>query len=466
MTYRHIVGPKTHVFADLATLMAKATPLRSGDRLAGIAAESAEEGMAARWCLSEVPLSEILAKPLIPYEEDDVTRLILDTHDAVAFREIAHLTVGDFREFLIKASSETLTRISPGITPEIAAAVSKIMRHQDLILVARKCRVVTKFRNTIGLPGRLSVRLQPNHPTDDAAGITAAIVDGLSYGCGDAVIGLNPASDSVSTLSGLLHLFDDLIQRLAIPTQGCILTHVTTTLEAMNRGLPVDLVFQSIAGTQKANASFGVTLAVLKEAHEAALALKRGTVGDNCMYFETGQGSALSANAHHGIDQQTLEARAYAVARPFRPLLVNTVVGFIGPEYLYDGREIIRAGLEDHFCGKLMGLPLGCDVCYTNHAEADQNDMDTLLTLLGAAGCTFVMGIPGADDVMLNYQSTSFHDSLYVREVLGLKRAPEFEAWLEQIGLTDAEGALLPEGPSARLIAAAPGLSAQKGIAA
>jgi ethanolamine ammonia-lyase large subunit len=460
MPYRHLVGSRSHVFADLATLMAKATPVRSGDRLAGIAAESAEEGMAARWCLADVPLSDILARPLIPYEDDDVTRLILETHDADAFAEIAHLTVGDFREFLLKASSETLARIAPAITPEIAAAVSKIMRNQDLILVAKKCRVVTRFRNTIGLPRRLSVRLQPNHPTDDAAGITASILDGLSYGCGDAVIGLNPASDSVATLSGLLRLFDDLIQRLAIPTQGCILTHVTTTIDAIEEGLPVDLVFQSIAGTQAANASFGVTLPILKEAHEAALGLKRGTLGDNVMYFETGQGSALSANAHHGIDQQTLEARAYAVARPFRPLLVNTVVGFIGPEYLYDGKEIIRAGLEDHFCGKLMGLPLGCDVCYTNHAEADQNDMDTLLTLLGAAGCTFVMGIPGADDVMLNYQSTSFHDSLYVREVLGLKRAPEFEAWLTTIGLTDAQGALLPEGPSARLIAAAPGLAA------
>ena len=456
MAYRHVVGSRTHVFADLAALMAKATPVRSGDRLAGIAAESAEEEGAARWCLAEVGLREILARPLIPYEDDDVTRLVLDTHDADAFAEIAHLTVGDFREFLLTASSETLARIAPGITPEIAAAVCKIMRNQDLILVARKCRVVTRFRNTIGLPGRLAVRIQPNHPTDDPAGITASILDGLSYGCGDAVIGLNPASDSVSALSGLLHLFDDLIRRLEIPTQGCILTHVTTTLEAMNRGLPVDLVFQSIAGTQGANASFGVTLPILREAHEAALALKRGTVGDNCMYFETGQGSALSAGQHHGIDQQTLEARAYAVARPFRPLLVNTVVGFIGPEYLYDGKEIIRAGLEDHFCGKLMGVPLGVDVCYTNHAEADQNDMDTLLTLLGAAGCNFIMGVPGADDVMLNYQSTSFHDSLYLREVLGLKRAPEFEDWLTRIGLTDPAGSLLPQGSSARLIAAAP----------
>ncbi|NGM35131.1 ethanolamine ammonia-lyase subunit EutB [Methylobacterium sp. DB0501] len=446
MSYRHVVGPRTFVFADLADLMAKASPPRSGDRLAGLAAESAEECVAARWCLAEVPLPEILARPLIPYEADDVTRLILDLHDDAAFRPIAHLTVGDFREFLLAASSETLARIAPGVTPEIAAAVSKIMRNQDLILVARKARVVTRLRNTIGLPGTLAVRLQPNHPSDDPAGITASILDGLSYGCGDACIGINPASDSVQGLTGLLHLLAELIDRFAIPTQGCVLTHVTTTLEAMNRGVPVDLVFQSIAGTQAANASFGVTLPLLKEAHEAALALKRGTVGDNVMYFETGQGSALSADAHHGIDQQTLEARAYAVARAFRPLLVNTVVGFIGPEYLYDGKEIIRAGLEDHFCGKLMGVPLGVDVCYTNHAEADQDDMDTLLTLLGAAGVTYVMGVPGADDVMLNYQSTSFHDQLYLREVMGLRRAPEFSDWLARMGLTDAAGALLPGG--------------------
>ncbi|KQO78575.1 MAG: ethanolamine ammonia-lyase subunit EutB [Methylobacteriaceae bacterium] len=460
MPYRHTVGPRTHVFADLATLMAKATPVRSGDCLAGIAAESAEENMAARWCLAEVPLKEILARPLIPYDEDDVTRLILDDHDEAAFAEIAALTVGDFREFLLTASSETLARIAPGVTPEIAAAVSKIMRNQDLILVAKKCRVVTRFRNTIGLPGTLAVRLQPNHPTDDPAGVTASILDGLSYGCGDAVIGINPVSDSIQTMGTLLRLFDGIIGRLEIPTQACVLTHVTTTLDAMNRGLPVDLVFQSIAGTQRANASFGVTLPILQEAHEAALALKRGTLGDNVMYFETGQGSALSADAHHGIDQQTLEARAYAVARRYRPLLVNTVVGFIGPEYLYNGKEIIRAGLEDHFCGKLMGVPLGVDVCYTNHAEADQDDMDTLLTLLGAAGCTYVMGIPGADDVMLNYQSTSFHDQLYIREVLGLRRAPEFEEWLARIGLTGADGTLLPGGAEARLLTAAPELAA------
>ncbi|GJD99706.1 ethanolamine ammonia-lyase subunit EutB [Methylobacterium isbiliense] len=459
MAYRHVVGPRTWVFSDLAELMAKASPIRSGDRLAGIAAGSAEESVAARWCLADRPLTDLINRPLIPYEDDDVTRLILDTHDTAAFAAIAHLTVGDFREFLLTAESATLSAIAPGVTPEIAAAVSKIMRNQDLILVARKARVVTRFRNTIGLPGTMAVRLQPNHPGDDPAGITAAILDGLAYGCGDAVIGINPVSDSVQGLTGLLHLLAEMIDRFAIPTQGCVLTHVTTTMEAMERGVPVDLVFQSIAGTQAANASFGVTLALLKEAHEAALALRRGSLGDNVMYFETGQGSALSANAHHGIDQQTLEARAYAVARAFRPLLVNSVVGFIGPEYLYDGKEIIRAGLEDHFCGKLMGVPLGVDVCYTNHAEADQDDMDTLLTLLGAAGVTYVMGVPGADDVMLNYQSTSFHDQLYLREVLGLKRAPEFAAWLDRMGLADAEGRLRPGG-AAPLLAAAPGLAA------
>ena len=465
MPYRHTVGPRTHVFADLATLMAKATPVRSGDCLAGIAAESAEENMAARWCLAEVPLKEILARPLIPYEEDDVTRLILDDHDEAAFAEIAGLTVGDFREFLLTAPSGTLARIAPGVTPEIAAAVCKIMRNQDLILVAKKCRVVTRFRNTIGLPGTLAVRLQPNHPTDDPAGVTASILDGLSYGCGDAVIGINPVSDSIQTMGTLLSLFDGIIDRLEIPTQACVLTHVTTTLDAMNRGLPVDLVFQSIAGTQRANASFGVTLPILQEAHEAALALKRGTLGDNVMYFETGQGSALSADAHHGIDQQTLEARAYAVARRYRPLLVNTVVGFIGPEYLYNGKEIIRAGLEDHFCGKLMGVPLGVDVCYTNHAEADQDDMDGLMTLLTVAGCSFLIAVPGSDDIMLNYQSLSFHDVLTLRTTLGVRAAPEFEAWLARIGLTDAAGTLLPEGPSARLIAAAPGLTERGGAA-
>ncbi|MCK0209911.1 ethanolamine ammonia-lyase subunit EutB [Starkeya koreensis] len=462
MPYRHVVGPQTYAFADLKDLMAKATPLRSGDMLAGVAAASAEENVAARMCLAEVPLTAFLSEALVPYEADEVTRLIIDTHDAAAFRPVSHMTVGDFRDFLLSASatSEALAALAPGVTPEMAAAVSKLMRNQDLIAVARKCRVVTKFRNTIGLPGTMAVRLQPNHPTDDAAGITASILDGLLYGCGDAVIGINPASDSIPALSELLKLTDGIIQRFEIPTQACVLTHVTTSTEVINRGVPVDLVFQSVAGTQAANASFGIDLAVLKEGREAALSLKRGTLGDNVMYFETGQGSALSANAHHGVDQQTLEARAYAVCRPFEPLLVNTVVGFIGPEYLYDGKQIIRAGLEDHFCGKLMGVPLGCDVCYTNHAEADQDDMDTLMTLLGAAGVTYIMGIPGSDDVMLNYQSTSFHDQLYLREVLGLKRAPEFEAWLQRMGITGPDGRLKAHRGNHPLLAAAPELAA------
>ncbi|WAC26578.1 ethanolamine ammonia-lyase subunit EutB [Ancylobacter sp. SL191] len=462
MAYRHIVGSQTYVFADLRELMAKATPIRSGDMLAGVAAGSAEENVAARMCLAEVPLATFLTHALVPYEIDEVTRLIIDTHDAVAFRPIAHMTVGDFRDFLLSpvATSEVLAALAPGITPEMAAAVSKLMRNQDLIIVAKKCRVVTRFRNTIGLPGTMAVRLQPNHPTDDPAGITASILDGLLYGCGDATIGINPASDSLPVLSDLLKLTDEIIQRFEIPTQSCVLTHVTTSTDVINRGVPVDLVFQSVAGTEAANASFGISLATLKEGHEAALSLKRGTLGDNVMYFETGQGSALSANAHHGVDQQTLEARAYAVCRPFRPLLVNTVVGFIGPEYLYDGKQIIRAGLEDHFCGKLMGVPLGCDVCYTNHAEADQDDMDTLMTLLGAAGVTYIMGIPGSDDVMLNYQSTSFHDQLYLREVLGLKRAPEFEAWLQRMGVTGPDGRLKPQRGNHPLLAVAPELAA------
>jgi ethanolamine ammonia-lyase large subunit len=334
------------------------------------------------------------------------------------------------------------------------------MRNQDLVLGAKKANVVTKFRNTIGLPGHMSVRLQPNHPTDDKKGIAASIVDGLMYGCGDAVIGINPASDNATAITDLLQMMDDIIRRFEIPTQSCVLTHVTSTIDAIGRGAPVDLVFQSIGGTEAVNLSFGVTLAHLKEGREAALSIKRGTVGDNCMYFETGQGSALSADAHHGCDQQTLEARAYAVARQFKPLLVNTVVGFIGPEYLYNGKEIIRAGLEDHFCGKLLGLPMGCDVCYTNHAEADQDDMDILLLMLGAAGVTFIMGIPGADDIMLNYQSTSFHDALYVREALGLKRAPEFEAWLAKIGVTDAVGHLAPHRPGNPLLTHAQGMAA------
>jgi ethanolamine ammonia-lyase large subunit len=441
MSYRATVGHRVYGFADLRELMAKASPARSGDTLAGVAAETARERVAAQAALADVPLATFLSQAVVPYESDDITRLIIDTHDAVAFAPVRHLTVGGLRDWLLcdAATPEALAALAPGLTPEMAAAASKVMRNQDLILVASRCRVVTRFRNTLGLPGSLAVRLQPNHPTDSAAGILASIVDGLMYGAGDAVIGINPAADSVPQLVRLLHLLDDLIARQQIPTQACVLTHVTNTLRAIEQRAPVDLVFQSIAGTEQANRGFGVSLALLDEAHAAALACKRGPLGDNVMYFETGQGSALSANAHHGVDQQTLEARAYAVARRYRPLLVNTVVGFIGPEYLYDGKQIIRAGLEDHFCAKLLGLPMGCDVCYTNHAEADQNDMDVLLTLLGAAGCTFVMGVPGSDDIMLNYQSTSFHDALYARRVLGLKPAPEFEAWLRQMQIFTAD---------------------------
>lgn len=460
--YRTSWQQTTYRFSDLKELMAKATPLRSGDVLAGVAATSAEENVAAKLTLADLPLKKFLAEAIIPYETDDVTRLIIDEHDGAAFASVASMTVGEFREWLLSEAvdSDVLTRAAPGLTPEMVAAVSKIMRNQDLILVARKASVITKFRDTIGLPGRMAVRLQPNHPTDDIKGIAASIVDGLMYGCGDAVIGINPASDNMTTIIGLMSMLDEVIRRFDIPTQSCILTHVTSTLEAIERGAPVDLVFQSIGGTQALNASFGVTLDVLGQAQEAALSLKRGTVGDNVMYFETGQGSALSADANHGADQQTLEARAYAVARKFKPLLVNTVVGFIGPEYLYNGKEIIRAGLEDHFCGKLLGVPMGCDVCYTNHAEADQDDMDVLLTLLGAAGVTFIMGIPGADDIMLNYQSTSFHDALYVRETLGLKRAPEFEEWLHRIGLTDERGSLRPQSGTHPLLRHAGSLAA------
>jgi ethanolamine ammonia-lyase large subunit len=429
--YSHTVGSLVYKFADLRTLLAKATPPRSGDDLAGLSAASAEERVAAQMVLSDLPLKTFLAEPLIPYESDEVTRLIADQHQPAAFAPVAHLTVGNFRDWLLsdQATGDMLLALAPGLWPEMAAAVSKIMRLQDLVSVAAKIRVVTRFRNTIGLPGRLSTRLQPNHPTDDPQGIAASIIDGLFYGSGDAVIGINPVSDNLATVETLLRMLDRLRDTYQIPTQSCVLAHVTTQMEAMRRGAPVDLVFQSIAGTEAANASFGVNIAMLEEARQQALELKRGTVGDNVMYFETGQGSALSAGAHHAVDQQTCEARAYGLARHFRPLLVNTVVGFIGPEYLYDGKQILRAGLEDHFCGKLLGLPMGCDVCYTNHAEADQDDMDALLTMLGAAGVNYIMGVPGADDIMLNYQSTSFHDALYLRSVFGLRPAPEFEAW-------------------------------------
>ena len=444
--YSATIGTSRYVFPDLRMLMAKASPPRSGDELAGVTAASGEERVAAQYALADLPLTTFLAEHVVPYEDDEVTRLIADTHDAAAFAPIAHLSVGGLRDWLLSdaPTAETLAALAPGVTPEMAAAVSKISRAQDLMVMARKCCVVTRFRNTIGLPGRLSVRLQPNHPTDDPAGIAASILDGLLLGAGDAVIGINPATDSPQRAHALLSMLEEVRVKLDIPTQMCVLAHVTTTLALIADGAPVDLVFQSIAGTQAANRSFGIDLALLAEAQAAALSLARGSVGDNVMYFETGQGSALSAGAHHGVDQQTLEARAYAVARRFRPLIVNSVVGFIGPEYLYDGKQIMRAGLEDHFCGKLLGLPMGVDVCYTNHAEADQDDMDALLALLAAAGVNFVMGVPGADDIMLGYQSTSFHDALAMRDLYGRRPAPEFEAWLARQGLIDQAERIRP----------------------
>jgi ethanolamine ammonia-lyase large subunit len=454
MNYKHTIHNHTWSFNGLRTLLGKASPFRSGDALAGLAAANHKERVAAQMALADVPLKNFLSEAIIPYEQDEVTRLIIDTHDATAFAPVAHVTVGQLRDWLLSDGADTavLKNLAAGLTPEMASAVSKLMRNQDLIAVARKCEVITKFRNTIGLKGRLSVRLQPNHPTDDPKGIAASIVDGLLYGSGDAVIGINPATDSPSAVYTLLTMLDGIRERFHIPTQTCVLCHVTTTMELIGQKAPVDLVFQSIGGTEKTNKSFGIHLNMLKEAYEAVQSLQRGGPGSNCMSFETGPGSALSANAHEGVDQQTCEARAYAVARQFYPLLVNTVVGFIGPEYLFDGRQIIRAALEDHFCGKLLGLPMGVDVCYTNHAEADQDDMDNLLTLLGVAGCNYIMGVPGADDIMLNYQSTSFHDALYVRKVLGLRAAPEFEAWLVQQGIMDGQGNLLPVGASHKLI--------------
>ncbi len=454
MRYSHTLGAHAYHFDGLRTLMARATPPRSGDRLACVSAGSAQERVAAQMALAALPLATFLNEAVVPYEDDAVTRLIIDTHDAAAFATVSHLTVGDFRNWLLgdAATPEALAALAPGLTPEMVAAVSKLCRLQDLVLVARKCRVITRFRGTLGLPQRLATRLQPNHPTDDAAGIAASLLDGLLHGSGDAVIGINPATDYVAQVVRLLQMLDGVITRYAIPTQSCVLTHVTNTLQSIERGAPVDLVFQSIGGTEGTNRSFGIDLALLAEAREAALSLQRGAVfsdgqrGEHVMYFETGQGSALSAGAHHGCDQQTIEARAYAVARHFKPLLVNTVVGFIGPEYLFDGKQIIRAGLEDHFCGKLLGLPMGVDVCYTNHAEADADDMDALLTLLAAAGCTFIMGVPGADDIMLNYQSTSFHDALVMRQLMGLRAAPEFEAWLQRMGVFEpGEGSRLAD---------------------
>ncbi|MCK8615502.1 ethanolamine ammonia-lyase subunit EutB [Gordonia sp. C13] len=454
MIYTQSISGTTYTFDGLVELMAKATPRRSGDELAGCAAESDAERAAAAWQLADLPLTAFLEEQVVPYESDEVTRLIIDTHDRVAFQSIAHLTVGGLRDWFLETSTradsaDQIAAVAPGLTPEMVAAVSKIMRNQDLILVAAAATVTAAFRTTVGLPGRIATRLQPNHPTDDPRGIAAATLDGLLMGCGDAVIGINPATDSPHATSELLYLLDDIRQRFGIPMQSCVLSHVTTTVDLIEKGAPVDLVFQSIAGTEGANRSFGIDMAILREANEAGRSLKRGTVGDNVMYLETGQGSALSANAHLGtggkpVDQQTLETRAYAVARVLEPLLINTVVGFIGPEYLYDGKQIIRAGLEDHFCGKILGLPMGVDVCYTNHAEADQDDMDTLLTLLGVAGAAFVIAVPGADDVMLGYQSLSFHDALYVRQALGLRPAPEFETWLAGLGMADTDGRILP----------------------
>jgi ethanolamine ammonia-lyase large subunit len=453
MTYHHTIRKKSYRFSDLKTLLAKASPHRSGDVLAGLCAESYEARVAAQITLADVPLKVFLNEAIVPYEEDEITRLIIDSHDNLAFSIISSLTVGEFRDWLLRDETDTLIlkNLSTGITPEMAAAVSKLMRNQDLIAVAKKCEVITSFRDTIGLKGHFSTRLQPNHPTDDPKGIAASIIDGLLYGSGDAVIGINPATDSPAEVNNLLLLLDTLRQQFDIPTQSCVLCHITTTLELIRKGAPVDLCFQSIGGTEQSNTSFGINLALLDEAYQATLALKRGTIGNNVMYFETGQGSELSANAHQGVDQQTCEARAYAVARKYKPLLVNTVVGFIGPEYLYDGKQIIRAALEDHFCGKLLGLPMGVDVCYTNHAEADQDDMDNLLTLLGVAGCNFIMGIPGSDDIMLNYQSTSFHDALYLRNVLGLRPAPEFEQWLIKQGISDKQGKPATQ-PDSRLL--------------
>ncbi len=436
------LGNRRYRFEDLRTLLAKASPHRSGDVLAGVAAESEAERVAAQIALADLPLQTFLDEAVVPYEDDDVTRLIIDSHDADAFAPVASKTVGELRDWLLarETGAAELAALAPGLTPEMAAAVSKLMRNRDLIQVARKIRVETAFRTTIGTPGTMGTRLQPNHPTDDPRGVLAAVVDGLSFGCGDAVIGINPATDSPAATTALLQMLDELREAYAIPAQTCVLAHVTTTLEVIGRGAPVDLVFQSIAGTQAANAAFGVTLDLLAEADAAARALGRGTVGSNVMYFETGQGSALSSGTHHGMDLQTAEARAYGVARAFAPLLVNTVVGFLGPEYLYDGKQIHRAGLEDHFCGKLLGLPMGADICHTNHAEADADDMDTLLTSLAVAGCSFFITVPGGDDVMLGYQSAAFHEALYVRDVLGLRAAPEFEAWLVAMGIADEDG--------------------------
>jgi ethanolamine ammonia-lyase large subunit len=428
-------------FSDFRELLAKANEEKSGDQLAGIAAASERERVAAKSALADLALIDLLKNPIIPLETDEVTRLILDTHDASAFERIRSMTVGAFREFILdnQTTGADLKSLKWGITPEMAAAVAKLMSNKDLVLAAAKIHNVTRCRNTMGERGVLGIRLQPNHPSDDVGGILLAAFDGLLYGCGDAVIGVNPATDSVEGVATILSALDRLITAFDIPSQACCLAHITTQLACLDRGAPVDLLFQSVAGTQAANTSFGINLSMLREARERVLEHHRARdvpwVGDNVMYFETGQGSALSADAHHGVDQLTLEARAYGVARAFDPFLVNSVVGFIGPEYLYDERQIIRAGLEDHFMGKLLGLPMGCDVCYTNHAVADQNSADNLMLLLAAAGCNYFMGVPGTDDVMLNYQSTSFHDAIAVRKIFSLRPAPEFLEWLEHTGI-------------------------------
>jgi ethanolamine ammonia-lyase large subunit len=478
--------PKSFQFRNLADLFAKANEEKSGDQLAGLAAESEQERVAAKFALADVPLQQIIDNPLIPPEQDDVTRLILETHDLEthdheSFSIIKSLTVGEFREFILSDETDeaTLKSLHWAITPEIAAAVTKLMSNKDLVLAANKIRVITRCRNTMGQRGVLGIRLQPNHPADDVAGILLSAFDGLIYGCGDAVIGVNPATDAVESVSAILHALQRLIDAYNIPTQACCLGHISTQLKAMERGAPLDLLFQSVAGTQKANESFGITLNMLREGRERVLehhakhkisplintddtdrrvdqgpTVKSQEPKANCMYFETGQGSALSADAHHGVDQLTLEARAYGVARVFKPFLVNSVVGFIGPEYLYDERQIVRAGLEDHFMGKLLGLPMGCDVCYTNHAAADQNSADNLLMLLTSAGCNYFMGVPCSDDVMLNYQSTSFHDALAVRRLFNLQPAPEFLAWLHEMGLyKDGEPAKIEGGARKQLAA-------------
>jgi ethanolamine ammonia-lyase large subunit len=450
MPYSHTVRGEGFTFPDLRDLLAKASEPKSGDALAGIAATSERQRVAAKLALADVTLAEIVDNPLIDPDADDVSRLILDTHDRTAFAPLRSLTVGQFRELLL--ADPNPSRLRWAVMPEVVAAVARLMSNAELVYAAAKVRNVTRCRNTLGERGVFGVRVQPNHPSDDLAGILVAAVEGLAFGCGDAVIGVNPATDSVETVVAILRSLDRLISTLGIPTQACCLAHVTTQLAAMDRGAPVDLLFQSVAGTQAANASFGVSLGALKEGRERVLESHRGRavnwVGEQVMYFETGQGSALSAEAHHGVDQLTLEARAYGVARAFDPFLVNSVVGFIGPEYLYDERQIVRAGLEDHFVGKLLGLPMGVDVCYTNHAEADRNSADNLLLLLAAAGCNYVMGVPCSDDVMLNYQSTSYHDAATVRELFGLRPAPEFAAWLEQRGITRAGRLVAGERPA------------------